>query len=342
MKRLTKIITLCMILFVSCAFILPVQTETFKAYAASTVKISKTKATVIKGKTLQLKMKGTKKKVTWSSNKKSVATVTKKGKITAKKAGTAMITAKVGKKKYKCRITVKNPTTTLSKTKLTLTPNQKYTLRAKSNGKSSKIIWKTSNASIASVSSKGVVQGKRTGTTKITATMNGVSKSCTVTVRMIVGTPSNPIDPKKGHTVKDSFGTMSYKLLDTYVNAEALTHLKSIGEDPTDYSIAVEQFDTNLVVFKFTLTAASGYTEYPLHGYEIIGEMYRLNCTSKIKDWLYFDLYNNANLDAINVELYNGQSNTVYCVYGIPKDVPAFTTYFVDEYNNKHWVKYVY
>lgn len=70
-------------------------------------KISKKKATMTVGQTLQLKVKGTKKKVKWSSNKKSVATVSAKGKVKAKKAGKATITAKVGKKKYSCEVTVK-------------------------------------------------------------------------------------------------------------------------------------------------------------------------------------------------------------------------------------------
>jgi len=46
------------------------------------------------------------KKPKWSSSKKSVATVSKKGKVVAKKAGSATITAKIGKKKYKCKVKV--------------------------------------------------------------------------------------------------------------------------------------------------------------------------------------------------------------------------------------------
>ena len=47
-------------------------------------------------------------KVTYSSSNKKVATVSKTGKITAKKAGTAVITVKVGKKiSAKCIVTVK-------------------------------------------------------------------------------------------------------------------------------------------------------------------------------------------------------------------------------------------
>lgn len=46
-------------------------------------------------------------KVTFTSSNKKVATVTSKGKVTAKKKGTAIITVKAGKIKVKCKITVR-------------------------------------------------------------------------------------------------------------------------------------------------------------------------------------------------------------------------------------------
>ena len=73
---------------------------------AAKIKLNKTKVYLLKGKTVKLKITGTKKKVTWKSSKKKVATVSKKGKVKAKKAGTATITAKVKGKKYKCKIIV--------------------------------------------------------------------------------------------------------------------------------------------------------------------------------------------------------------------------------------------
>ena len=76
--------------------------------AKSKIKISNTKITLTVGKSKTLKVKGTKKKAKWSSSKKSVATVTSKGKVTAKKSGKTTITAKIGKKKYICKVTVKS------------------------------------------------------------------------------------------------------------------------------------------------------------------------------------------------------------------------------------------
>ena len=74
--------------------------------AATKVKLNKTKVTIQVGKSAKLKVKGTKVKVKWLTSNKKVAVV-KKGKVTGKKAGKAVITAKVGKKAYKCKVTVK-------------------------------------------------------------------------------------------------------------------------------------------------------------------------------------------------------------------------------------------
>ncbi len=75
---------------------------------AAKVKLSATKITVAVGKTKKLKVKNTYKKITWKSSNKAVAAVSNKGIVTAKKAGKAIVSAKVkGGKKYKCIVTVK-------------------------------------------------------------------------------------------------------------------------------------------------------------------------------------------------------------------------------------------
>lgn len=61
------------------------------------------------GGSRKLEMIGTTSKISWSSSKKSVATVSKKGVVKAKKAGKAVITAKVGENKYYCKVTVEAP-----------------------------------------------------------------------------------------------------------------------------------------------------------------------------------------------------------------------------------------
>ena len=64
------------------------------ADAASAIKLNKKTAKIAVGKSVTLKVRGTKKKVKWKSSKKSVATVNAKGKVTGKKAGKAVVTAK--------------------------------------------------------------------------------------------------------------------------------------------------------------------------------------------------------------------------------------------------------
>ena len=92
-------------------FLLAVMLLAIPTQASAAVTLNKTTVTLTVGQNTTLKVKGTKKKAKWSSNKKSVATVSSSGKVTAKKKGSATITAKIGSKKYKCKVTVKNPVT---------------------------------------------------------------------------------------------------------------------------------------------------------------------------------------------------------------------------------------
>lgn len=94
--------------------------------AATKPKLSKSKLTLSVGQSATLKVKGTTKKVTWSTSNKKVAKVTKKGKVTAVKKGTANITAKVAGKKLICKVTVtkqKKPVTTPANPVATTSPD---------------------------------------------------------------------------------------------------------------------------------------------------------------------------------------------------------------------------
>ena len=72
------------------------------------VRISRKKLTMEVSKTHTLKIKGVRGKIIWKSSKPGVAKVNKKGKVTALRKGRATITAKAGKKLYKCAVTVKD------------------------------------------------------------------------------------------------------------------------------------------------------------------------------------------------------------------------------------------
>ncbi len=72
------------------------------------IRLTKERLTLRKGQKKTIKLSGAvAKKVKWSSSNKKVATVSG-GKITAKKAGSAVITAKYKGRKYKCKVTVKS------------------------------------------------------------------------------------------------------------------------------------------------------------------------------------------------------------------------------------------
>ena len=151
-----------------------------------TITLNKKTATIYKGKTTTLKATVTgaeAAKVTFTSNNTKVATVNKTtGKVTAKAKGTATITAKYGDVKVTCKVTVKNPTLTLSKTSASVKVGKTTKITAKATP-SGKVTYKSSNKKVATVSSNGTVKGIKKGTAKITVTCNGVSKTVKVTVK---------------------------------------------------------------------------------------------------------------------------------------------------------------
>lgn len=81
-----------------------------QAMAATTttpnIRLNKTELYLVVGQSYKMKVRGTTKKVTWKINKKKIATISKAGKVKAKKVGKATITATVSKKKYKCKLRV--------------------------------------------------------------------------------------------------------------------------------------------------------------------------------------------------------------------------------------------
>ena len=95
------------------------------------VKMEKTKVTCTAKERFSLKVKGTSRKATWTSSNKRIATVTKKGgNVVTKRAGRVTITAKVGSKKVKCKVTVKKaaPKPYLTATSKTLRVGESFLL----------------------------------------------------------------------------------------------------------------------------------------------------------------------------------------------------------------------
>ena len=129
-----------------------------------------------------------KEKVSYSSSNKKVATVSSKGVIKAKKAGTTKITVKSGKKKVVVTVKV----TGVKTTNLSGVPAAKNVSKGKSfkikaiatpKNTDEKITFKSSNKKVATVTSKGVVKGLKKGTATITVQSGSKKMTCKVTVK---------------------------------------------------------------------------------------------------------------------------------------------------------------
>lgn len=105
-----KIVKKVLSMIICCSMIMGMLIVPIDTKAASKIKLSFSKLTLTVGnvRTLTLKQGGKKlKSVKWKTSNKKVATVSSKGKVTTKKAGSATITATYKKKAYKCKLTVK-------------------------------------------------------------------------------------------------------------------------------------------------------------------------------------------------------------------------------------------
>lgn len=175
MKKKSFIYTL---IYFFCLFILvnSIFSDTDIVQAAS-AQLNRKSATLWVGDTLQLKVRGAGKKVKWKSSKKTVATVSLKGKVKAKKAGKTIITAKTGGKEYRCKITVRK--TALSAKSITLKNGASAALTLKFPKK--KVRWFSSDNSIAYADGKRVY-ARAVGNAVITAKCNGKSYFCKINV----------------------------------------------------------------------------------------------------------------------------------------------------------------
>ena len=165
------------------------KTATYKVTVKNAMSINKTEVTVYVGGTpASYTLKATSAiggTVKYATSNKNVATVSSKGVVTAKKAGTAVITATAGKAKITCKVTVKNPGIAAKAAKTTIyTKGQTSTkITVTKTGVSGTAKFTSSNKKVATVNSKGVVTAKKAGTVKITVQVGKYKKAVTLKVK---------------------------------------------------------------------------------------------------------------------------------------------------------------
>lgn len=175
----------------------------FTVLAAPQTGLNKTKLTLVKGATEQLALSGEiSGKITWKSSKKSVVTVSAAGRLTAKKKGTATVTARAGGKTYRCKVTVKQPVTgvRLNQKSIAISAGKTYTLKATvkpTNANLRTVAWTSSDKNIVTVTAKGKLKAVSSGTAVITATAkdgSGKKAACKIFVKA-------PTQPKADKTI---------------------------------------------------------------------------------------------------------------------------------------------
>jgi uncharacterized protein YjdB len=120
--------------------------------------------------------------IKWKSNRTSIATVDSNGNVIAKKPGTATITASTDKTTVSCKVIVNAPTIKLSHNGVSLYRKQMLSLSVSSTSKSTPK-WKSNKKSVVTVDKNGMITARKHGTARITVTVDGVSKSCEVTIK---------------------------------------------------------------------------------------------------------------------------------------------------------------
>ena len=145
------------------------------------------------------------KSVTWKSSDKTIATVTSAGKVKGVKSGVVTITCTsvATGAKATCKVTV--GTITLNKSSVTIKKGRTVTLKPTvypTTLEDQSVTWKSSDETIATVTSAGKVKGVKSGTATITCTSNamGLSTTCKVTVGTVILNLSQ-IAINKGKTI---------------------------------------------------------------------------------------------------------------------------------------------
>ena len=145
--------------------------------------LNKTSVTLYtKGKKIIQLSADTESVVKYTSDNEKVAAVDENGRVTAKKAGTALITASADGYQSTCRIVVKKPTFKVAKKMIKVKKGKKARIIVKVRP-TTKVVFASANKKIAAVTKKGMLKGMKKGKTKIKVKCYGITKTVIVIVK---------------------------------------------------------------------------------------------------------------------------------------------------------------
>ena len=199
--------------------------------------------------------------ISWRSNNKPVATINNKGEVEALSPGTTTITANFLNKADTCIVSVITPKVDISVSNLELNVGEKYKFKINVTGKQKSVKWSSSDKTIAHVDKNGKLVAKKPGTVTVTATVNGVSDTATVTVnpknvQLKLNKDTHTLFTNKGNTITlkykksgtnkrpnwassdDSVVTVNQKGLVKAVGSGVATVTSSVG-DVSDYCLII-------------------------------------------------------------------------------------------------------
>ena len=123
--------------------------------------------------------------ITWKSSDVKVATVDAKGNVKAVNAGTATITATLGKVSATFTVTVKNPSITAKADSSVIYTKSKTTtkINVAKDGVTGNATFRSSNKKVATVSANGIVKAKKAGKVNITVQVGNCRQVVKITVK---------------------------------------------------------------------------------------------------------------------------------------------------------------
>ena len=259
-----------------------------KAVNVTDVSLDRTELTLTEGETETLTVtvkpdNADNRKVTWSSDKTEVATVGGDGRVTAVKAGEAVVTVTTedGGKTATCKVTVKAKAigvteVTLDRTELTLTEGETETLTATvrpDNADNRKVTWSSDKTEVATVGGDGRVTAVKAGEAVVTVTTEdgGKTATCKVTVKA-KAVPVTGVDVKPWSVTIGANGTT--KLTCTVAPSNATN--RNVRWESDNPSVATVDSDGNVRAVSAGVAKVSAVTE---------DGGFRSGCTVTVKEF---------------------------------------------------------